>query len=315
MKKILVVCIIIGVILLAAGGVVLGLAIKNHQTVEPTETHTYTLEGDITNINVDVSIAKVKFVASEEGKKEVVCVDSEKRYHTAAVENGTLNIKYVDASKWYEGVFSFNSELSVTIYIPAGEYDTLRCEASTGSIEIPADFTFNSANIEVSTGAVLINSNIKGALNVTASTGAVYVKDLSAKSLNAKASTGAVRIENVTVEDGAVVETSTGKSEMSNLTAKSLNVNASTGNVTLSNTVIAEAIVIETSTGNVRFNDSDGASIKVTTDTGDVEGTVLTSKIFYAKSDTGRIDVPIGTSGGVFEIKTDTGDISLRIKA
>ena len=315
MKKLLAVCIVIGIILLAAGGVVLGMAIKNNQAVEETVTHTYEFDQEITNIDVDVSIAEVKFVPSTDGKKEVVCEDTEKDYHIATLTDGTLKVEYTTTSQWYERVFVFNTNMKVTIYLPAGEYNTLRCKASTGSVEIPADFSFNSANIEVSTGAIKSSANVKDTLNLTASTGLVSLKDVSAKSLNAKATTGKVEIENVNIEEAAYVETSTGSSNIKNLTAKSLNVEASTGNVTLENTIITEAIVIETSTGNVRFNDSDGASIKITTDTGDVSGTVLTSKIFYAKSDTGRIDVPMGTSGGVFEIKTDTGDISLRIKA
>ena len=55
-------------------------------------------------------------------------------------------------------------------------------------------------------------------------------------------------------------------------------------------------------------------NIYVETDTGDVRGTILTSKIFFAKSDTGDEDVPETTTGGICRIKTDTGDIKIRIK-
>ena len=84
--------------------------------------------------------------------------------------------------------------------------------------------------------------------------------------------------------------------------------------MTLTDTIVANHIEIKTNTGDVRFDDADAETLSVKTDTGDVKGTLLTSKIFYAKSDTGKINVPKSTSGGICEIETDTGNISIQIK-
>ena len=48
-------------------------------------------------------------------------------------------------------------------------------------------------------------------------------------------------------------------------------------------------------------------------DTGDVEGSLLSEKIFYTETSIGNIRVPKGTSGGMCEVETDTGDISFTI--
>ena len=53
--------------------------------------------------------------------------------------------------------------------------------------------------------------------------------------------------------------------------------------------------------------------MSVTTDTGDVKGTLLSDKIFFAETKTGRKDVPKTTAGGKCEIKTDTGDIIISV--
>ena len=49
------------------------------------------------------------------------------------------------------------------------------------------------------------------------------------------------------------------------------------------------------------------------TDTGDVTGSLLSDKIFFAESDVGSVDVPKTTTGGVCEIRTDTGKIAITI--
>ena len=67
-------------------------------------------------------------------------------------------------------------------------------------------------------------------------------------------------------------------------------------------------------TGSIELNDSDAQNIKVRTDTGKVDGTLLSGKVFEVKSDTGRINVPASSDGGKCEIRTDTGNITIRIK-
>jgi len=51
--------------------------------------------------------------------------------------------------------------------------------------------------------------------------------------------------------------------------------------------------------------------LRIKTDTGNVTGTLLSEKVFLVETDTGRINVPRTTAGGVCEITTDTGDVLL----
>jgi hypothetical protein len=44
-----------------------------------------------------------------------------------------------------------------------------------------------------------------------------------------------------------------------------------------------------------------------------VKGSLLTDKIFFAKSETGRVIVPESMTGGRCEIKSDTGDIKITV--
>ena len=71
---------------------------------------------------------------------------------------------------------------------------------------------------------------------------------------------------------------------------------------------------ITRSTGDVEFDACDASEIYVKTDTGDVTGTLLSDKIFFAESDTGKVSVPKSVTGGRCEISTDTGRIDITVK-
>lgn len=67
-------------------------------------------------------------------------------------------------------------------------------------------------------------------------------------------------------------------------------------------------------TGNLVFDGFDAKNIYVQLSTGDVKGTILTSKFFIAKSDTGDVRVPNTREGGECIITVDTGSINITYK-
>ena len=71
---------------------------------------------------------------------------------------------------------------------------------------------------------------------------------------------------------------------------------------------------LASSTGDVDLIDSDSDTFDIETSTGHVKGTILTTKIFDAKSDTGKVDVPLSGTGGLCKIRTSTGSIEIKIK-
>ena len=72
-------------------------------------------------------------------------------------------------------------------------------------------------------------------------------------------------------------------------------------------------ITLERTTGDISFDRCDAAELFVNTSTGDVLGTLLTPKIFIAKTTTGKIELPDTTTGGICKITTTTGDIIIDI--
>ena len=261
----------------------------------PNETNVHTPIEDFNSISVSTSTADITFLPSEDERCSVVCVDQKNLTHSVTVADGVLKIEKVDSRTWYDHITLFSRPTSITVYLPKSEYASLYVSSSTSDVKLSSGFTFNSIDVTLSTGDVDVEGVTTGALSLSVSTG-----NVSAKSINC---------------GGEVfVKVSTGKVNLTDTTCKSLVSGGSTGDITLTSVVASESFSIERSTGDVRFEGCDATTITVKTDTGDVRGTLLSEKIFFTSTSTGKVNVPRSTSGGSCDISTITGDIIIDIK-
>lgn len=276
------------------------------------ETNTYEVSQPFESISINTRTANIIFALSEDGNCRVECYEEEKAKHSVTVEEGVLNIELIDEITVHLGLNIGSPK--ITVYLAKTNYDSLFIDERTGNIEIPKDFGFNSVDITVSTGGVNFNASAAGAVSIKASTGKISVNNISAGSLDLKVSTGKVTVSGVTCTGEVTIGVSTGKTYLSDTRCKSVTSSGSTGDINLNNVIAAEKFYIERSTGAVKFDGSDAAEIYVRTHTGAVTGSLLSEKIFVAKTDTGRVNVPNSVKGGKCEITTDTGDINITIK-
>ena len=314
MKKAIVIPIIIGGVLLLAGATIFALAVANN-TKDEVVTNEYVINDEYQNFKIEMSTSKLVFAKAEDTKTKVVCIERKKQYHEVKVVENALNITYKEELKWYEKLFSWDfTERKVTVYLPEKDYGDLNIKSSTGNLLIPSDFSFNSLTVKLSTGDIDIQSNVTNNTKIETSTGDIKLTGVTTKKLDVTASTGNLTLKDINVTTDSSLKASTGKINLNNFKANNLTVNVSTGRINLTDTIVNQHLEIKASTGDVTLTDSDADTIKVQTDTGDIKGTLLTDKIFYAHSDTGKVNVPKSTTGGLCELISDTGDITVSIK-
>ncbi len=234
------------------------------------EANEYVIDENYENLSIATNTADVFLLPSENEKTSVVCVEETNMSHSVSVKDGTLVIEIVDSRKWYEHIGINFKASKITVYLPQGEYGVLAVKTSTGNID---------------------------------------VQNITAEKLSLSVSTGKVTVSDAVCAGDIDVCVSTGKSLLTNVRCKNFTSNGSTGNISLNNVIATEKLSIARSTGNVKLDGSDATEIFVKTDTGDITGSLLTEKRFIAHTDTGRIDVPKGESGGKCEVTTDTGNI------
>ena len=262
------------------GGVIFALAMTLNSwdftrlSTEKYETNSYEITEDFYSISVDTATADIAFLPSPDGKCRVVCYENEKMKHSVSVTDGALTICVQNEKAWYDYIgISWESE-SVTVYLPKTTYDALLVRGATCDVSVARDFSFASADIEVSTGDVSIDG---------------------------------VRAGDITVES------STGKVSLKNITAENASLKTSSGDILLKNAVLADKLSVEVSTGDVTFERSDAGEIEVVAATGDVRGTLLSGKNFETETGTGSVSIPENSSGGRCFIKTSTGDIRIAV--
>ena len=319
MKNSTKVLIILGVVLLAVGVAVFvtGMALGDwkffkFETVK-YETNTYEVSGEFDKISVNTSIDGIAFVLSDGGECKVVCQERENTKHSVEVKDGTLVISYEETGKWYEHISLFSDgSPKMTVYLPKAEYSSLKIDEETGDVEIPADFKFGMIDVSASTGDVKCYA-AADSIKIGLSTGAVRVENVSTRALDISVSTGRVAVQSVDCAGDIKIKVSTGNAKLGGVECDNLTSDGSTGKIVLDSVIASGKIHIERSTGDVEFSESDAGEIFAKTTTGDIKGTLLSDKIFIAKSDTGSIDVPATESGGKCELITSTGDIKISV--
>jgi DUF4097 and DUF4098 domain-containing protein YvlB len=246
----------------------------------------------------------------------VVCTDQKNLKHSVWVKDGVLYVKLEDTRKWYEHInfgFNFNT-VQITVYLPVGEYGALSVVTDTGYVEIAKDFTFSDISVSASTGDIKCFADAQNAIKIKASTGAIHLEGLSADSLELKTTTGSITLSDVTADGNIRAEVTTGRCTLTDVTCKDFASDGDTGDLYMTNVICKEKLTVGRDTGDVKLDSCDANEIEIVTDTGDVVGSLLSEKIFFAESDTGSVNVPKTTSGGVCEITTDTGKIKIEIK-
>ena len=275
------------------------------------ETNEYEISDNYKNLKVITDTADITFVPSENTK--VVCYEEIKQKHLVTVQGDTLVIEAA-SKKWYEHIgINFGSP-KITVYIPAGEYGALTIKGDTSDTEIPKEFGFESIDISQSTGNIKCFASANGDIKIKTSTGAIKVENITAGSLDLKVSTGDIIATNIECVGDLLVKVSTGKVKLENVKCNDIISSGDTGDITLKNVIADEKIDVERTTGDIKFDKCDASELIILTDTGDVKGTLLSDKVFIAKTDTGSVKVPETVSGGKCKITTDTGDIKIEIK-
>ena len=278
------------------------------------QTNTYEIDESFDDIVVDIDTADVKFIPSNDGKCKVVCYENPDVTHSVTVEEGALNIKLLDTRRWYEKIGVNIGNYSISVYLPQSEYKHLKLNNSTGDVDLPDAFSFETVSIKVTTGDVACKASCNQTLKIESGTGNINVEGSRANELTLSVSTGEIAAKNITCGGTIGVYVSTGKSELKNIKCKKLITDGTTGDISMFNVIADESFSITRGTGEVLLSDCDAGEISVKTTTGDVKGSICSSKIFIVTTSTGKINVPESTTGGKCKISTSTGDVSIKIK-
>ncbi len=265
------------------------------------------------SIVVNVKTADITVLPTDSEATTVKAHYESKLKYNVTVKDGTLYIELLELKKWYDWISIGFDSTKITVYVPRNLSTSLTVTRSTGDLTVTDLPNLNKIDASGSTGDVAISNVSSQSIKLKVSTGDITLNGVTASSIDLKASTGDVSISSSSCSGSINIALSTGDTTLSGVRCKNLASSASTGDVTLNDLIVAESLAVERSTGDVTFNACDAGSINVNTTTGNVKGSLCTSKIFYAKANSGSVNVPQSTSGGLCTINTSSGNINITI--
>ena len=274
----------------------------------------YQTESSFSNISIQQRTTDISFTLSEDDLCHIYYTESENMPHRIEVENDTLTITQEDNRKWYHHIGIFWQDPKISIALPKADYQSLLIQGSTGDVELPKIFSFENAEIKLSTGDIAFHARVQNRLSIQTDTGDVHIADSLLKQLTIETSTGDVTLSSMQIEAELRCKTDTGEVKIKEVACTDLNCQTDTGDMMLQSVIIANKGIFEADTGDLELRACDAAELEIQTSTGDVFGTLLSPKIFMAKSSTGDIRVPQSLTGGKCQITTSTGDIEISIQ-
>lgn len=258
------------------------------------ETNSYEFKQAISDVSVNIDTADVTFLPSEDQNIRVECQELEKVKHTVQVKNGTLVIATDDQRAWYDHIGIHIGVPKITVYLPGKSFANLTVQGSTGDITVAEIQNLHNVVLAVKTGKV-------------------QLEQFSATSLDLSVSTGGVTLQSVFCDEALSVRVTTGDSMLKDVYCGSFISNGSTGDLMMRKVITAGGFSIDRTTGDVTLEECDASDILIRTSTGDVTGSLLSDKVFFANTNTGRVDVPKSLAGGRCQINTSTGNICFEI--
>lgn len=307
MKKIITIIIsLIACIALIVGGILL---INSINVNKNSETKNYIVDKPYNKIEIDTYIDDINIYLSTNNETKVTYVENNLFKYEIKVIDNTLFIKQIKMKK---SLFNLKNN-KLDIYLTNEIIELLDIEGGTSDININQGLIFNNLEIENSTGNINIKSTVQNNIDIELSTGDLKLENSSFGNTNIEATTGDIKLLNMTCKL-LDIETTTGDIELSNTNCDALNVEITTGKTKLINTIVTNDLHIDGSTGDVILDAFDAKNINIKLTTGDVKGTILTSKFFIVKSNTGKEEVPETREGGECRITVTTGDIIISYK-
>lgn len=208
-------CIVAGVILLLIGGVIFIAALWHNgwNFSRDYETKSFTADGEISRLEIDIGAGELKTVFEDIEKVEIIYPVADGYETGIAEENGTL--KYSAKNKWNAAFFQIFVNYETVIKIPTGSVLDLSVDMSAGTTSLAAgtygqvalhvsagtmrlgQFECNSFVCEVSAGTVSIDRIVSPLFDCEVSAGTVSVANLSSPDIRTKISAGTI---NLTVE-------------------------------------------------------------------------------------------------------------------
>ena len=275
------------------------------------EIKEYVICDGFNNILINCDDADITIKKANDGINKIVCNETKRSTYRVEIIGENAEINLVDERRWYDyiSIFSFNKKF-ITVYLCDTEYESLNIEVKTGDILINSDFTFGDVQINGRTGDIKMYASASS-LKAKISTGEIDIANAEFGSIELLGTTGDINLESINCSGDIYAEIDTSDIEVENVTCHSLNLKGGTGDVEISDISIDE-LSVTISTGDIELLDAVAGSISLNTTSGNVHVENTKSTVFSSDANTGSIEMDSLISESI-NVTRSTGDVEFEL--
>ncbi len=274
---------------------------------------TYNINGSVSNLKVSLGGTDFLLEPSPEGSAYAVCKEAEHITYTVENIEGTLHITEHDTRKWYEFIGISLSAPTVTLYLPAGEYEELTVNTSSGRIKCWESFSFEKISLAASSGAVSCYASVSKTLTVETTSGQIDIKNAHAETVKIAATSGRVSLSD-SEPSLAELSVTSGALHVNNVNCSALIAASSSGRISLDGTVARNTLRATASSGGIYLQRCDAQTVDLKTTSGRVSATLLTGKLYQVQTSSGIAKYPASDSdGGFCYVTTTSGNVNITV--
>lgn len=276
---------------------------------------TYDITEPFEDISIDTGSIDVNFVPSKDNRCKVECKETDKQSHYIHVENNTLMIEEENTGDWFDNIHIgfYWENTHIDVHLPENIYNNLYISGRSGNIYIPDNFSFNKADITISSGEVNFAGDVKNDLSVSATSGDIKLINVKAQNIESSITSGDIECYDLLCYNRMNMSATSGDISLERCNSDYFYSKVTSGDTELDECNIGLDMSIEAKSGDIDIYRCDAQTLDLESKNGDITGVLLTDKIFYAESQNGDVDIPRTMSGGRCEAHTKNGDIEFTV--
>ena len=280
---------------------------------EESVGRTQTISEPFDSLSIDLASHAVRLLPAEDGLCRVIWRENTDQPLRAAVEDGVLRVSQPGLESFHFLSFSWGwADYTLTVYLPGESYRDLTVRTTSGDVELPADFRFQTLRLESTSGDLVCLAQADESLSMESTSGDLTLSGAAPARAELSTTSGSITLSACRVpvlEAGAV----SGDIRLEGCRGESLRLSATSGSLKLVDTAFSGPARLDTVSGEIELDAFDAGSLTASATSGSVTGTLSGGKVFRYETVSGRVSLPApDPGGGDCFLETVSGDIDLK---
>ena len=216
---------------------------------------THTINQTFNNISLESVQDNIRLISSDNGYCKVICPENQDIYYSTVVDGDTF--KVIGKSKRLRLIETDFNKNEVTVCLPMDNYTSLNISDLKGDVDIPKNFSFETAQIVGSSGDIRFFANAKNNLSLKTASGDTYVSNIITENIDVESLSGNISLHDIKLKENLKAMTASGNLSSSGVECQNFDAKAISGDISLLSLFAYDEINAESQSGIIKLEQCD----------------------------------------------------------